>query len=79
MILRKKVFAERFGMIIVSVRGTVRMRVLILEDNEKTRKALVKIVRSCTPDGEICDFGKRVEKIIRGDSKIIRKIDHICI
>lgn len=37
------------------------MRVLILEDNEKTRKALVKIVRSCTPDGEICDFGKRAD------------------
>ena len=37
------------------------MRVLILEDNEKTRKALVKIVRSCAPDGEICDFGKRAD------------------
>lgn len=37
------------------------MRVLILEDNEKTRKALVKIVRSCAPDGEICDFGNRAD------------------
>lgn len=37
------------------------MRVLILEDNERTRKALAKIVRSCAADIEIFDFGKRAD------------------
>lgn len=37
------------------------MRVLILEDNERTRKALAKIVKSCARDIEIFDFGKRAD------------------
>lgn len=37
------------------------MRVLILEDNEKTRRALAKIVRSCAADIEICDFKNRAD------------------
>lgn len=35
------------------------MRVLILEDNEHSRNMLVKIVKSCRKDIEVCAFEKR--------------------